>query len=122
MGSEVSNSFNLPSLPPSISPEPNACVLLTGRGAGVGVGAQGFEDGAGGLRGDAIGERMLGEKERRPSVGGGDRARWVSGDASWYGAKSMLISGWWWCCSEGWMSEGGELEVRLRVCQPRGLD
>ena len=29
------------------------------------------------------GERMRGERERRPSKGGGERARLVSGDWSW---------------------------------------
>lgn len=55
------------------------------------LGIQGFdagwEGGGGVLVGESMGagERMLGlgEKERRVSGGGGDRARLVSGDWSW---------------------------------------
>jgi hypothetical protein len=42
--------------------------------------------------GEGIGDRDIGENEpeRRPPSGGGERVLTVSGDWSWYGAKSML--------------------------------
>jgi hypothetical protein len=83
MGRLVSNSFNLP-LPLSISPPnpplpppfPNALAELSS------IGAQGFTGGLGAFVGEGrAGERAPpGEKDRRPSMGGGERARFVSGD------------------------------------------
>jgi hypothetical protein len=52
--------------------------------------SQGLEDGCGAWRGDrGGGDRTPGEKDRLPSMGGGESALFVSGDWAWYGAKSM---------------------------------
>jgi len=84
MGRLVSNSFNLP-LPLSISfpnpplppPLPKVLAVLSS------IGAHGFKDGLGALVGDGkAGDRAPpGEKDRRPSRGGGLSARLVSGDS-----------------------------------------
>jgi hypothetical protein len=96
MGRLVSNSFR-PALPistssalspPKAPPLPNPLEYVSS------IGAHGFADTRGAFVGDgSAGEypRLLpGENERRPSTGGGESVRLVSGDWSWYGAKSIL--------------------------------
>lgn len=82
MGKLVSNSFSLPTLPLSISAAPEPSLPNAGREEAA---AHGFAEWfmVGEARGG--GEVILGEKEeeRRPSMGGGERARWVSGEVSW---------------------------------------
>lgn len=88
MGKLVSNSFSLPR-PLSTS---RAAVLVFPKPCGETVssidarGAHGLAVARGPLVGEGSAgenERRVGEKERRPSMGGGERARLVSGDWSW---------------------------------------
>lgn len=80
MGRLVSNSFNRP-LPFSTSSLPDISTPLLPKAlAELSIGAHGFEEGV--LTGDwRGGDLTLGENERLPS-GGGESARFVSGDWS----------------------------------------